>query len=82
MADLNVERKSPGVWPWVLGLLVLALVIWGLVEMFGGDDEAAQTPAPMGPADTVQTSGPAPFPDTGSALPAAPLADSVPTTSP
>lgn len=39
MADINVERKGPSVWPWVIGLLVLALLIWGLVEMFGDAGE-------------------------------------------
>lgn len=67
MADLNVERKSPGVWPWVLGLLVLALVIWGLVELFGGDPETIQDPEAAVPADTAVTGAPAPFPDTAAA---------------
>lgn len=40
MADINVERKSPGIWPWIIGLLVLALLIWALVAVLGGDDEA------------------------------------------
>lgn len=47
MADLNVERKSPSVWPWIIGLLVLALLIWALVELFESDDETATLdPAP------------------------------------
>ena len=39
MAEINVERKGPSVWPWIVGLLVVALLIWLLVEMFGNDDE-------------------------------------------
>jgi hypothetical protein len=27
-----------GAWPWVVGLLVLALAIWGLAELLGEDD--------------------------------------------
>ena len=45
MADINVERKGPSIWPWIVGLLVLALLIWALVEMFGGQDDT--TVAPM-----------------------------------
>ena len=40
MADINVERKSPGIWPWILGLVALALLIWALAALLGGDDEA------------------------------------------
>lgn len=51
MADINVERKSPSVWPWIIGLLVLALLIWALVELFEGDDDPAATdPAREQPA--------------------------------
>ena len=37
MADINVERKGPSIWPWIIGLIVLALLIWALAEMLGGD---------------------------------------------
>ncbi len=40
MADINVERKSPGIWPWIIGLIVLALLIWALVAAMDGDDDA------------------------------------------
>lgn len=40
MADINVERKSPGIWPWIIGLVVLALLIWALAAVLGGEDEA------------------------------------------
>ena len=40
MADIRIEEKaSPSIWPWILGLLLLALVGWGLVEVFGDDDD-------------------------------------------
>ena len=39
MADIRVEkRRKMGRWPWVVGLLVLALAIWGLAEILGEDD--------------------------------------------
>lgn len=59
MADINIERKGPGIWPWIIGLVVLALLIWALVELFGGDDEnvletdgavSTVAPEPMAPA--------------------------------
>ncbi|MQA89058.1 MAG: hypothetical protein GEU90_02305 [Gemmatimonas sp.] len=43
MAEIDVERVRPGVWPWVIGLLVLALLIWVVVEMFGGETEPMAT---------------------------------------
>lgn len=41
MADLRVEqKKGPGIWPWILGLVLLGLVLWFI---FGGDDDAEIT---------------------------------------
>lgn len=38
MADINVERKrGPGIWPWIIGLIILALILWWLFAR-GGDD--------------------------------------------
>lgn len=48
MADINVERKGPSIWPWVIGLLVLALLIWAIAEMVDTDeavDEVAEVEA-------------------------------------
>ena len=38
MADIDVERKGPSIWPWIIGLIILALLIWALAEMLGDDD--------------------------------------------
>lgn len=53
MADINVERKRPSIWPWVVGLIVLAFLIWAIAEMVDRDpvagdpvDEPAAVPAP------------------------------------
>ncbi|HEX7091247.1 MAG TPA: hypothetical protein VF192_13985 [Longimicrobiales bacterium] len=62
MADINVERKGPSVWPWIIGLLVLALLIWAIAEMVDTDEtqvaeveevEPATQPAAV-PAPTTQ----------------------------
>lgn len=62
MADIDVERKKHGsIWPWILGLLLLALLVWALFALFGDDEpEVVQdpiaapvaTPAPAAPADS------------------------------
>lgn len=62
MADIDVERKGTSIWPWIIGLLVLALLIWALMKMFDTDDpevagvatdpvatEPVVTPAPIAP---------------------------------
>ncbi len=66
MADIDVTRKSPSIWPWIIGLLVLALLIWGLAEMLGDDDDV----------DTITTEEviPAPVAVEDSDLDPAPLA--------
>lgn len=50
MADVRVERREPSIWPWIIGLLVLSLLIWLLVEVFGSDDAARDEPAVEQPA--------------------------------
>ncbi|HVG10290.1 MAG TPA: hypothetical protein VNM67_21480 [Thermoanaerobaculia bacterium] len=42
MAEIRVERKEKrSMLPWILGLLLLALVLWGISEMMGRDDDDA-----------------------------------------
>jgi hypothetical protein len=56
VADIRVEpRRRPGIWPWIAGLVVLALLIWGLTQVLGGDDDVVveqsdpAAPAPAAP---------------------------------
>ncbi len=41
MANIRIEEKNGGtaIWPWIVGLLVLGLVIWGITELFDEADE-------------------------------------------
>jgi hypothetical protein len=50
VADINVERKGPSIWPWIIGLIVLALIIWALTQMFR--DDRTETRPVVTPADT------------------------------
>ncbi|HEX8208724.1 MAG TPA: hypothetical protein VF584_00960 [Longimicrobium sp.] len=45
MADINVERKrsGPNILPWLLGLVLLAALIWGAMRFMGGNDEESTT---------------------------------------
>lgn len=44
MADINVERKRPSLVPWVIGLILLAVLIWAGARLLGGSDDV-QEPA-------------------------------------
>lgn len=51
MADIDVQQKSgPGIWPWIIGLVVLALLAWLVAEWLGEDDEVV---APVAEAPVV-----------------------------
>ena len=43
MAQIRIEEKSksggPAIWPWIVGLLLLGLVVWGVAEAFEESDE-------------------------------------------
>jgi hypothetical protein len=66
MADINVERKGPSIWPWIIGLLVLALLIWAIAEMVSRDEEVAVTPVEE-PVTAVPAPEPVPVPEAGTA---------------
>lgn len=40
MADIDIQEKRKGaVWPWIIGVLALVLVVWGIAEMMGGEGD-------------------------------------------
>lgn len=44
MAEIRVERKRTSLLPWILGILLLALVIWAVAESMDNDaDDANDT---------------------------------------
>ncbi|HEX2223474.1 MAG TPA: hypothetical protein VHN15_04625 [Thermoanaerobaculia bacterium] len=57
MAEIRVERKHNNLWVWVLGLILLALLVWGLAEALdrdrlqvdGGTAEVRTLEAPQPP---------------------------------
>lgn len=50
MADTAGERRGPGAWPWVAGLLVLALLLWGITRLLDDPAPVAAEPVPVAPA--------------------------------
>ncbi|CAN5919485.1 hypothetical protein BH24BAC1_BH24BAC1_07600 [soil metagenome] len=42
MAQINIERKKNPVWPWVLGLILLALIAWAIYEFVYKRDQNEQ----------------------------------------
>jgi hypothetical protein len=79
MAELHVERKKHHVWPWVLGLLALAIIIWAIAANHKRDNDVAQVaPATTSsaavaatPADTTATQGATATTDTPATDPSA-----------
>ncbi len=61
MAEIEVRRRRPVVWPWIVGLTVAAVLVWLLSERFvgpsmGREDDSAE------PVKTPPVSAPAPGP--------------------
>jgi hypothetical protein len=55
VADINVQRKRPAIWPFLVGAIVLGLLIWGLIRLFDREEEW-RIDAPE-VADTVPAAG-------------------------
>lgn len=43
MADINIERKKRSLWFWIIGLVLLAAVIYGAARIIGTEAEAGPT---------------------------------------
>ena len=48
MAELRVERKRPNIWRWIVLLLLVALLVWAIVELFGGEESTVIEDNPVG----------------------------------
>jgi hypothetical protein len=60
VAEIRVERKEKrSMLPWILGLLLLALVLWGISEMMGGDDDTVEDTGASAVGVTIQQQPPA-----------------------
>lgn len=53
MAEITVQKKGPGSWAWVLGMLAVVLVAWGVIALMDRDDEVetAGVPSTLRPID-------------------------------
>jgi hypothetical protein len=38
MANINIERKRPSIWPYIIGLLLLIAVIWAVAQVVQNDE--------------------------------------------
>lgn len=47
MAEIHVQRRRP-IWPWILGVLALAILIWAVASR--RTEDGATRLAPKGPA--------------------------------
>lgn len=52
MDEIEIIRGGPTIWPWMLGLLTLALIVWAVGEFYGGPASEPRDPVPA-QADTV-----------------------------
>lgn len=43
MAEINIEKKK-NIWPWIIGLVLILLLLWGLAEMMDNDDDVREVP--------------------------------------
>ena len=48
MAELRMERKRPNIWRWIVLLVLVALLVWALVELFGGTESEVIEETPVG----------------------------------
>jgi hypothetical protein len=45
MAEINIQKKKKPIWPWILGLIVAAAVIWIIVELVNREETVYTPPA-------------------------------------
>jgi hypothetical protein len=48
VAELRVVQKRPNIWPWIVLLVVTAILVWALVEYYGGENTEVIEERPVG----------------------------------
>lgn len=64
MADINVERRGPKVWPWIIGLIILVLLIWAIAEIMDRNGEPTREVIEVVPQPGTTTPAPGEVPGT------------------
>jgi hypothetical protein len=62
MADINIERKGSSVWPWIVGLLLLAVVVFVVLQYKDRGDDTIAAPADSSAVQQAPAYQPAPPP--------------------
>jgi hypothetical protein len=47
VAEIRVEKKKTNIWPWIIGLILLALVAWGITQAMDNDRDDTVNTAPQ-----------------------------------
>jgi len=58
VAELRVERKRPNIWRWIVLLVLIAIVVWALVELFGAGVPGQLDETPAGASIAPEISPP------------------------
>jgi flagellar basal body-associated protein FliL len=59
MAEINIEKKKKSVWPWLLLLVLVALIAWAIYELTSDKNEVEEVEAPA--TGVVLPAQPQPF---------------------
>jgi|GEM_PF-4887363 len=43
MAEIKIQEKKSPVWPWILGIILIALAVWLILENRNDDDDNSET---------------------------------------
>ena len=46
MAEIRIERKRKPIWPWLLALVLVALIVWALYEFTNKPEDVDDTDVP------------------------------------
>ncbi len=70
MAEIHIQRKGPGAWPWILGIVGAVVLVWIVLGMNGNEPDAVNTSAPASAPPPPASPDVAPTSGSGAAPPA------------